>query len=208
MTYIEFYGLPGSGKSLLCKELSKKFGYEVRPTSKEKSRIKIFSYSFCKALIAVTTLKLILLKYAIKSHSLFSMFGFLKAQFVNYYYCYYAETSKKPFLSPHGFIQTLCQNDKIRRLLISNRNLLNNIIKKIPHKNTTYIYLDVPLNISLLRLKKRGAGASFEEYVKKTAAEYTKLFKLLDKTRIEKIRVNATESINKIEFGLMNKIMP
>ena len=153
MTYIEFYGLPGVGKttfsSLINKSMNKDSKWKYNPITIIKT---IYSYS--------RFLGLVLRKYL----SDFNFFkdvminpihftAFLKGMLVRFIVAFSHEKSGF-FVSDHGLIQTLSQNNAFREVLLKDKIFSLKIMNLFP-KKATYVYLKLNIPKSLKRTFKR-----------------------------------------------------
>ncbi|MHA1679120.1 MAG: hypothetical protein ACTSW3_10185 [Promethearchaeota archaeon] len=129
--YIEFFGLPGVGKSTICNLLSKdaaKFILRERKKSIKSLNLILVLKSFPSFLFF----------YIFLAHKLFfiyknklSFFKFSKALSLSFYEYFESKTVGQIYLRDHGLIQTLAQSKELRALLIKDHYLRSKIIKKI-----------------------------------------------------------------------------
>ncbi len=193
--YIEFYGLPGAGKTIFAE----KFNEILNKDSNENHN----PYVIIKTIaVFAIFLSAVILKM-ISSHSFFHdvlrrpvhFAAFLKGMLVRFIVVFRHERSGF-FISDHGLIQTLSQNDVFRRVLIEDRLFLCRILGLLPKKHQTqYVHLKSETELSMKRVLGREHRHVFsQEFLN----ECSILFRLSQKFfRSENIRTDV--SLRKME---------
>ncbi|MBN2421502.1 hypothetical protein JXB27_04450 [Candidatus Woesearchaeota archaeon] len=180
--YIEFYGLPGTGKTTLSDLMNKSLNVNARWNYSPIAVLKATSsYSKFKFMIAgkfFTDFQFF--KDVMKKPIHFS--AFLKGVFVRFLVLFRHEKSGF-FISDHGLVQMLSQNDALRGALLRDRNFLMKMIKLMP-KQVNYVYLKTNIPHSIKRVLKREKRHKFSyEFL----SECEKLFEIVKKHRKSKI---------------------
>lgn len=153
MTYIEFYGLPGTGKTtfsgLLNKKLNRNPRWKYSPVIICKAAFNYLRFLFL--VVRMFFADFSFFKNAIKRPIHFA--AFLKGMFVRFIVVFRHEKSGF-FISDHGLIQTLSQNHVLRREMLKKRKFLLSVLNLFP-KKAEYIYLKLDIPMSLKRILKR-----------------------------------------------------
>lgn len=158
-TFIEFFGLPGCGKTTLCKQIMKEFDnvnillmsdvtkeYNVLPLGR---KIFLIPYRVWWSLI------LFLLRCPILPPKLWKIYiGLFK---ISLTYMYAQRVPKDAIvLIDHGIIQSVVSllYGRANRLSLSAQKHLANFIRHF--SNVRFTYCDIPPDISLERIRLRG----------------------------------------------------
>lgn len=151
--YIEFYGLPGTGKStfssLLNKSLNRDPEWRYSPAI-IWGVVRIYS-RFMFLIMGKYFTDFDFFRSVMKKPIHFM--AFLKGVLVRLIVLFRHERSGF-FISDHGLIQTLGQNVALRKALLKDKKFLSNMLKLLP-KKARYIYLKTDIPLSFKRVLKR-----------------------------------------------------
>lgn len=161
--YIEFYGVPGSGKTTFADLLNKSLNKD--PRWKNSPRILCRTYSAYLKFLGLVLLQFFkkngFRKGIVKRPVHFA--AFLKGVFVRFLIETRHEQSGL-YISDHGIIQTFSQNAVFRKQFIKNKAFRTAILNIIPRtKNTVFIYLKSMHRISKKRILSKGMGRLYSE---------------------------------------------
>lgn len=150
---IEFFGLSGSGKSTLSQEFSHEF--KIRDINRSNVNFSYFSFTF---ILSVFSSLFLILKITMLTKTNVSN---LFKPYIFSYYCFYLHN--KGYVTGHGFIQNLTQNESLEFYLIENPDKISKIISFFPDLN--YIYVNVEKKLAFKRANKRNKNShNLEKY--------------------------------------------
>lgn len=199
--YIEFYGLPATGKSTFSNLINKSMNEDPKWKNSPSILSKIFfSYSrfFLYILIRFFT-HINFMKGVLKNPVHFA--AFMKGMLVRFIVVFRHQKSGF-FASGHGLIQTLSQEDVLLEELIEDRKFLLKLFRLLQKKNILYVYLETSLSHSLLRAYKRDQQREFSY---KYMSDRQRFFKL-SRTYFNSPTILTAKKLSSIK-GDINKII-
>ncbi|MEK6887234.1 MAG: hypothetical protein AABW88_05375 [Nanoarchaeota archaeon] len=151
--YIEFYGLPGTGKTTFAELKNRSLNIDAEQKYSLEIIFKTFSSQFKFKILVLKKLvtSFNLLKYVFRRPLHFA--GFMKAMFVRFLVASRHENNGY-FISDHGLIQTLSQNPYVLKELLKDKRFTLKVLSLFP-KTANYIYLKSKLALTLKRTLKR-----------------------------------------------------
>ncbi len=194
--YLEFFGLPGAGKSTFAEVFNKSKNVDSRLSISAFFKI-IFNYLrfLCMIVYKSFTSKSIA-SYFFRRPRHF--FGFLKGYLVRLIIVYRHEKSGY-FIQDHGLVQMLTQNDYWRKEFVNDKEFLKNTFKTFP--DVHYIYLESNKKTSLERTMKRDRKRLFsDEFLKETKIIFEESGKYL---KIKTIKTNSSKKEIMKRFGFL-----
>ena len=148
--YLEFFGMPGVGKTTARDNLLGRFGY-VKIT-KVKSILDMEpKYSFMAWFKMMSIYRFVRGKYYVSNKE---WKRFKRSLFVCLYHYYKTRHKCGVYVTDHGIIQTLSQLSLLK--IETDIEILGTVLKKLPYENVSYVYLKADSHKVMKRGKKRG----------------------------------------------------
>lgn len=196
--YIEFFGLPGSGKSTFAEVFNKSKNLDSRLSLSAVFKI-FFNYSrFLSLIIYKFFTSPSITSYFFKRP--WHFFGFLKGFLVRFIIVYRHEKSGY-FIQDHGLVQMLTQNNYWRKEFFKDKEFLKNVFNTFP--DVHYIYLESSKKISVSRTIKRDKERLFsDEFLEETKTIFEESRKHL---KIKTIKTNANKTEIMKRFGRLKE---